>query len=94
MVEQIKSDYRQADLDAPTRALLDFAAQVTHRSHEASAETIDALKDHGWTDEDILNAVQVVGFFSYYNRMVDALGVEDEDFMPPRAPTAEDPRAD
>ena len=38
-----------------------------------------------WDDddlEDVLNAVQVVGFFNYYNRMVDALGVEAEDFMP------------
>jgi len=35
----------------------------------------------GWTDEDVLRATQIVGFSNYYTRMVDALGVEPEDFM-------------
>ncbi len=84
MVEQIKQDYREADLDAATRALLDFAVMTTSRSHGVAQTTIDELRSEGWSDEDILNTVQIVGFFNYYNRMVDALGVEDEDFMPAR----------
>jgi uncharacterized protein YciW len=51
-------------------------------------ETIDGLREHGWTDSEILTATQITGFFNYYTRMVDALGVEPEDFMVP------DPRSE
>ena len=57
---------------------------VTAASHNVEQATIDDLKQKGWTDEDILNTVHIVGFFNYYNRMVDALGVPDEAFMPQR----------
>ncbi len=55
--------------------------QITSRQHSVNQKTIDGLRQHGWTDEEILTAVQIIGFFNYYTRMVDALGVESEDFM-------------
>ncbi len=75
-------DYRQADLDAKTRALMDFAVQVTREQHSVNQKTIDGLRTHGWTDEEILTATHIIGYFNYYTRMADALGVEPEDFMP------------
>ncbi len=42
---------------------------------------IDELRVRGLTDEDMLNVAEITGFFNYYNRLVDALGVEPEDFM-------------
>lgn len=44
-------------------------------------KTIAGLRAHGWSDEDILNATHIIGFFNYYTRLADALGVEPEDFM-------------
>jgi uncharacterized protein YciW len=35
----------------------------------------------GWTDEEILTATHIVGFFNYYVRLADPLGVEPEEFM-------------
>lgn len=81
MVQQIKSDYRQATVDARTRALLDYAVAVTRDVHQVNRATIDGLRAHGLTDADILDATQIIGLFNYYNRLVDALGVEPEDFM-------------
>lgn len=81
MAEQIKRDYRQAPLDARTRALLDFAVQVTTRLHTVRKENIDALRAAGWDDAQILAAVQVIAYFNYITRIADALGVEPEDFM-------------
>ena len=81
MVEQVKKDYREANLDAKTRALMNFAVQVTKEQHSVAQGTVDGLRGHGWKDEEILRAVHIIGFFNYYTRMVDALGVELEDFM-------------
>ena len=71
-------DYRQADLDQPLRALLDFAVQVTRDPRSGSEAAIVALRGVGWSDAAILEAVEVIGFFNYYNRLADALGVEPE----------------
>ncbi len=74
-------DYRQAGLDSKTRRLLDFAVQVTRQPTRVTPETLDSLRRAGWSDEDILNATHIIGFFNYYTRMADALGVDPEDFM-------------
>ena len=81
LAEQIKRDYRQAKLDPKTRALLDYAVQVTHDLHRVGQQTIDALREAGWSDEDILSATHIIGYFNYYARLADALGVEPENFM-------------
>jgi uncharacterized peroxidase-related enzyme len=71
-------DYRQAALEPHVRLLMDYAVLVTERMHAAGQCEIAALREAGWSDEAILEAVEIIGFFNYYNRMVDALGVEPE----------------
>lgn len=44
---------------------------------------LDALRRHGFTDEAIHDAVQVIAYFNYINRVADALGVDLEPDMPP-----------
>ena len=74
-------DYRQAPLEPKLRALCDYAVQVTRELHSVSRATIDSLRAAGWTDAQILDATQVIGFFNYITRIADALGVDPEDFM-------------
>ena len=71
-------DYTQGEWEPKLRALLDFAIQITCDPHAGGAAGIQALREAGWSDDAILEAVEIVGFFNYYNRLVDALGVEDE----------------
>ena len=71
-------DYQQAELDEPLRALLDFAVQVTRDPQAGGEPAVAALRAAGWSDAAILEAVEVIGFFNYYNRLADALGVEPE----------------
>lgn len=81
LAEQVRRDYREAPLESKTRALMDFAVRVTREPSTVTRNTIDGLRERGWTDEEILTATEVIGFFNYYARMADALGVEPEDFM-------------
>ncbi len=71
-------DYRRATLEPRLRILLDFAVQVTLDVHTVQEVRIAELREAGWEDAAILEAVEIIGFFNYYNRMVDALGVESE----------------
>lgn len=71
-------DYREAQLEPKLRLLLDYAIGLTHNPRGPGAHGIAALRAAGWSDEEILEATEIIGFFNYYNRLVDGLGVEDE----------------
>ena len=81
LAAQIKRDYRQANLDPKTRALLDHAVELTRDPHSGSQEAVNRLREYDWTDEEILTATHIIGFFNYYVRLAEGLGVEPEDFM-------------
>jgi alkylhydroperoxidase family enzyme len=61
--------------------MLDYAVMITQNVHQINQATIDRLRARGLSDEDILNTAEVTGLFHYYNRLVDALGIDLEDFM-------------
>ena len=44
---------------------------------------IEQLRSVGWSDEAIHDAVQVISYFNYINRIADALHVDMEPDMPP-----------
>ncbi|MYC86853.1 MAG: hypothetical protein F4X22_01290 [Gemmatimonadales bacterium] len=54
---------------------------ITRDPTSTGGRDIDGLREVGWTDAQILTATEVVGFFNYYVRMVEALGVEPEPEM-------------
>jgi uncharacterized protein YciW len=39
------------------------------------------LRQHGLSDRDILDAVEVIAYFNYINRVADALGIDPEPEM-------------
>ena len=81
LVRQIKTDFRSANLDATTRAILEFAEKVTLAAYTVQPSDLDLLRSHGLDDETIFDVVEIVGFFNSINRIADALGVELEDFL-------------
>lgn len=85
--EQIRDDYRNAQLDARTRAMLDYAVTITANAHGVTFETIEDLRRSGLSDEDVLETAQIAALFNFYNRLADSLGVEHEDFVLERNPT-------
>jgi uncharacterized peroxidase-related enzyme len=71
-------DYRAADLEPPVRALCDLAVKMTAAPASITREDADALRAHGWSDRAIHDAIQVISYFNYVNRVADAVGIEDE----------------
>ncbi len=56
---------------------------MTTDVHNVSPSVLDGLRRNGFRDEDILDAVHIIGFFNYYTRLADALGVDPEPETPP-----------
>lgn len=81
LAEHIKQDYRQSKLDAPHMALCEWAEKLTLTPAQCTRADVDALRGHGWSDEQIVSAAQVVGFFNHLNRLADGLGIDLEPEM-------------
>jgi alkylhydroperoxidase family enzyme len=72
------ADYTGADLEPALRELLDYCVAVTRDPRLGSAAGVERLRAAGWSDEAIHDALQVTGFFNYYDRLADGLGVDPE----------------
>src|SRR4051812_49413305 len=64
------------------RAMLRFAVKLTRTPSAMTREDVEALRAAGLDDTAIHDVVQVTGFFNYYNRLADGLGIDPE---PPTA---------
>jgi uncharacterized peroxidase-related enzyme len=82
LVEQLRTNYRYAELEPRERAMLDFAVKLTEQSSRCSEDDVEALRDAGWSDEDIMDITQVASMFNFTNRLASGLGwVPNEEFV-------------
>jgi uncharacterized peroxidase-related enzyme len=72
LADQIAANFRAADITPRQHAMLAFAAKLTEASYTASDADIAALREHGWSDEDVWDIIQVASFFNYSNRAANA----------------------
>ena len=82
-VAAVKADWRTADLSPREIALCEYAEKLTRHPDQMGPADLDQLREHGLSDRDLVDAVQVISYFNYINRIADGLGVDLEDFMPP-----------
>lgn len=57
------------------------AIKLTRTPRAMSKSDIEALRNIGFTDRAIHDAVQVIGYFNYINRIADGLGVDHEGWI-------------
>ena len=79
-MEQLKSDWRQADLGEADRAMLEYVEKLTLRPWDMVEADVVALREAGYSDTAILDINQVSAYYAYVNRLADGLGVELEPF--------------
>ena len=79
---QIEADWRAADVSDKRRAMLDYSVKLTHTPGDMVPDDVDALRSIGFTDRDILDITEVIGYYAYVNRIADGLGVPVEDWIP------------
>ncbi len=79
-MEALGSDYRQAQVTAAERAMLDYAVKLTREPASMVEADVEALRLRGFSDAAILDINLVTSYFAFVNRLADGLGVELEDF--------------
>ena len=82
LVEQLRTNYKYAEIEPRERAMLDFAVKLTEQSHRSSEEDLEALREAGWSDEDVMDITEVAAMFNFTNRLASGLGwVPNEEFV-------------
>ena len=79
----LHSDWRSAELPDVDAALCRYAVKLTLTPAEMTEADIDDLRAHGLSDVAIHEAIQVVSYFNYINRLADAVRVDLEPEMEP-----------
>jgi uncharacterized peroxidase-related enzyme len=73
-VDRLATGYKYAELDQRDRTMLDFAVKLTEASDRCGDEDLEALRDAGWNDEEIMDIAQVAAMFNFTNRLASGLG--------------------
>jgi len=81
-VHQVADDWRRCGLSPAVQRLAEFAEKVTRTPAELSQADVARLREVGWSDQAIHDAVQVIAYFNYINRVADALGAAPEENLP------------
>jgi alkylhydroperoxidase family enzyme len=63
------------------RALLDYVELVTNAASRTTHEDVQKLRDTGWNEDQIAEAVYVTAMFAFFNRVADAFGVPSQDYL-------------
>jgi len=90
IADQVGVNYRKADITPRQKAMLAFALKVSERSSEVSDDDFEALRAHGFTDEDIWDIGNISAFFCLSNRMANLISLRPnaEFFLLGRTPRA------
>ena len=76
----------EAGLTSAESALLDYVKKVTEAAYKTTPADVQWLRNVGWKEEQIAEAVYITAMFSFFNRVADAFGVPSMDYLnsPPR----------
>ena len=90
VADQVAVNYRKADITPRQRAMLDFAMKVCADSGTIVDADFEALRGHGFSDEDAWDIAAITAFFGLSNRIANATSMRpnDEFFLMGRMPRA------
>ena len=88
IADQVATNHRKADITPRQRAMLDFALKVCLDSERVNEDDYQALRTHGFDDEDVWDIAAITAFFGLSNRMANVISMRpnDEFYLMGRVP--------
>ena len=81
IADQLATNYKKADITDRQRAMLDFAVKVSRHANTISDEDIQALAQHGGSDQDVWDIGSIAAFFALSNRLANMANIRpNEEF--------------
>ncbi|HET9338080.1 MAG TPA: peroxidase-related enzyme [Casimicrobiaceae bacterium] len=88
VADQVAVNYRKAEITPRQKAMLAFALKVATESAALDDADYDAVRAHGFTDEDLWDIGAIAAFFALSNRMANLIAMRpnDEFYLMGRVP--------
>lgn len=77
----LEGKIEEAGLTPAERTLLDYVELITKAAYRSTADDVQNLRDAGWSEEQISEAVYITAMFAFFNRVADAFGVPSQDYL-------------
>jgi alkylhydroperoxidase family enzyme len=71
----------EAELAPAERVLLEYVTKVTESAYRTTPEDVQILRDHGWSEPQIAEAVYITAMFAFFNRVADAFGISPQGYL-------------
>jgi len=79
VADQVAVNYRKAEITPRQKAMLAFALKVAQDSQAIDDADFAALREHGFSDEDIWDIGAITAFFALSNRMANLISMQPND---------------
>jgi alkylhydroperoxidase family enzyme len=83
----VEGNLDNAGLSAKERTLLDYVKKVTEAAPRTTPEDVQQLRNAGWTEPQIAEAVYITAMFAFFNRVADAFGISAQGYLEMNAVT-------
>ena len=60
---------------------MDYTKLVTDAAYRTTGDDVQKLRDAGWMEEQISEAVYIIAMFAFFNRVADAFGVPPQHYL-------------
>ncbi len=60
---------------------MDYAKLITEAAYRSTAGDVQKLRDSGWNDDQISEAVYIIAIFAFFNRVADAFGLPSQNYL-------------
>jgi uncharacterized peroxidase-related enzyme len=77
----MEGDLDKANLTEAERALMNYVELVTKAAYRTTPEDVQKLRDVGWKEEQIAEAVYIIALFAMFNRIANAFGVPVQNYV-------------
>lgn len=81
MAAVVDGDLANAGLTSKERVLLDYVRKVTEAASRTTPQDVQPLRDAGWTEPQIAEAVYITAMFAFFNRVADAFGISPQGYL-------------
>ncbi|WP_136443177.1 peroxidase-related enzyme [Pacificoceanicola onchidii] len=79
IADQVAVNYRKADITPKQKAMLDFAMKVMSAAGHISDTDFEALREHGFSNEDAWDIAAITAFFGMSNRLANITSMRPND---------------
>lgn len=61
--------------------MLEYVKKVTEAAYRTTPDDVQRLRNLGWSEPQIAEAVYITALFAFFNRVADAFGISPQGYL-------------